>query len=76
MGKGDQKSKRGKITRGSYGKKRPAKKSAAQIPVKVLTEKEEVQELPKKTVKAKKDSAGTEAKEAKPKASKTKKTED
>ena len=39
MGKGDQRSKRGKITAGSYGKKRPRKSgSAKSIPVKVLDE--------------------------------------
>ncbi len=39
MGKGDQKSRKGKITAGSYGKKRPRKaKSVENIPVKVLDE--------------------------------------
>lgn len=39
MGKGDQKSKRGKMIAGSYGKKRPRKPSSAKnIPVKVLDE--------------------------------------
>lgn len=63
MGKGDKKSKRGKITRGSYGKTRPQRKSAVNIPVKVLVEKEEVQELPKKTG-AKKGEKADEAKSA------------
>ena len=41
MGKGDQKSKRGKINAGSYGKKRPRKNgSVKNIPVKVLDEDE------------------------------------
>lgn len=41
MGKGDQKSKRGKINAGSYGKKRPRKSSSVvDIPVKVLDEDE------------------------------------
>lgn len=41
MGKGDQKSRRGKVTAGSYGKKRPRKsKSVKNIPVKVLNEDE------------------------------------
>ena len=39
MGKGDKKSRKGKITAGSYGKKRPRKASSAlNIPVKVLDE--------------------------------------
>ena len=39
MGKGDQKSKKGKIIAGSYGKKRPRKASTPNhIPVKVLDE--------------------------------------
>ena len=37
MGKGDQKSRRGKVTAGSYGKKRPRKSASVNnIPVKVL----------------------------------------
>ncbi len=39
MGKGDQKSRRGKVTAGSYGKKRPRKSTSTKnIPVKVLDE--------------------------------------
>ncbi|WP_375373389.1 30S ribosomal protein THX [Kaistella polysaccharea] len=39
MGKGDKKSKKGKIIAGSYGKKRPRKASSVNhIPVKVLDE--------------------------------------
>lgn len=39
MGKGDKKSKRGKIIAGSYGKKRPRKSTSVdKIPVKVLDE--------------------------------------
>lgn len=41
MGKGDQKSRRGKIFAGTYGKRRPRKsKSVKSIPVKVLNEEE------------------------------------
>lgn len=41
MGKGDQKSKRGKINAGSYGNKRPRKSSSVKnIPVNVLDEDE------------------------------------
>ena len=39
MGKGDKKSRKGKVIAGSYGKKRPRKASSAlNIPVKVLDE--------------------------------------
>ena len=53
MGKGDKKSKKGKIIAGSYGKKRLRKASSVNhIPVKVLDEKEETasKETVKKTV--------------------------
>lgn len=41
MGKGDQKSRRGKVTAGSFGKKRPRKsKSMKSVPVKVLNDEE------------------------------------
>lgn len=41
MGKGDQKSRRGKVTAGSYGKRRPRKsKSVKNIPVTVMDEDE------------------------------------
>lgn len=41
MGKGDQKSRRGKVTAGSFGKRRPRKsKSVKSIPVKVLNDEE------------------------------------
>lgn len=74
MGKGDKKTRRGKINQGSYGKTRPKnKKSVAVIPVKVLDEKEE--KAPKavvekkvakpKTTKPKEDVAGEEKPKAK-----------
>lgn len=53
MGKGDQKSRRGKINSGSYGKRRPRKTSKAVI----IAEKPEVAEKPgavEKKPKAKK----------------------
>lgn len=50
MGKGDKKSKKGKIIAGSYGIKRPRKaNSAAMIPVKVLDEDEK--KAPKEKVR-------------------------
>lgn len=76
MGKGDQKTRRGKITAGSYGKTRP-KKSAKAKPVavaKVEKPKKEAApkaEKPKKTAKPKEETA-----EAKPKVVRKKKTEE
>ena len=91
MGKGDQKSRKGKITAGSYGNKRPRKPSSAiNIPVKVLNEEEkkaskekvrkEVGYATEKSENAEVDKKpkaekSSEEKEAKPKAAKTKKTE-
>lgn len=50
MGKGDQKSKKGKIIAGSYGKKRPRKvSSVSHIPVKVLDENDK--KAPKEKVR-------------------------
>lgn len=41
MGKGDQKSRRGKVTAGSYGKRRPRKSNSVKnIPVTVMDENE------------------------------------
>ena len=52
MGKGDKKTKRGKITQGSYGKTRPKKTASAKsIPVKVMDEEEK--KAPKATVRKK-----------------------
>ncbi len=75
MGKGDQKSRRGKITAGSYGKKRPRKTPK---PIPVVAEKVEkpVKETkPKAAPKAKAEKTTT-PKETKPKATKTKKDEE
>ena len=55
MGKGDKKTKKGKITQGSYGKTRPKKSSKSVIPAKVEKPKKEVAtkaEKPKKTEKS------------------------
>ncbi len=72
MGKGDQKSRRGKINAGSYGKKRPRKgpKSVAIVKEKP---KKEVTVEPKAT-KAKAEKA--EAAAVKPKVARKKKTEE
>lgn len=86
MGKGDQKSRRGKVTAGSYGKRRPRKSSSVKnIPVTVMDE----DETKESKVKVRKEvgypadqsenaKAPTDAKPkaaAKPKAEKTNKTE-
>lgn len=90
MGKGDQKTKRGKITRGSYGKTRLRKKTSggeviakeapkkekpkATQPKKVAKETEATKEAKPKTTRAKKTTE--EATTPKPKTTKTKKTEE
>lgn len=82
MGKGDQKSRRGKVTAGSYGKKRPRKASSVKnIPVKVLDEDDKKaskvkvrKEVGYPTDKSENAEMPTEAKPkatAKPKAEKT-----
>ena len=63
MGKGDKKTRKGKITQGSYGKTRPKKSSKSVIPAKV--------EKPKKAAKPKEEVA-----EEKPKTARKKKTEE
>ena len=54
MGKGEKKTKRGKIVIGSYGVRRPRKKGPGYQPVekkKTKKSKEEMAEVPKETVK-------------------------
>lgn len=74
MGKGDQKSKRGKINAGSYGKRRPRKSSKPAVVAEQVV-KAAKEEKPKVAAKPKAEKA-EETKEAKPKAAKAKKTED
>ncbi len=62
MGKGDKKTKRGKIIKGSYGVRRPKKTSVSPIPVKAKKEAvkkvaEVVEEKPVKKTPAKKVAA-------------------
>ena len=74
MGKGDKKTRKGKITQGSYGKTRPKKSSKSVIPAKVEKPKKEVApkaEKPKKTEKS-----TEEVVEEKPKTTRKKKTEE
>lgn len=84
MGKGDKKSKRGKIIAGSYGKSRMRKESSP-LYVASAEPKDKVEKAPKETVKkaakpkAKAAPKKTEEKDSKTetaKAEKTKKTED
>ena len=74
MGKGDKKTRKGKITQGSYGKTRPKKSSKSVIPAKVEKPKKEVAtkaEKPKKAAKPKEETV-----EEKPKTTRKKKTEE
>lgn len=74
MGKGDQKSRKGKIIAGSYGKKRPRK---ASVPMSVnVKEQEPVKEVQSKVVAKPKNESRVAKTEAKPKAVKAKKTEE
>ena len=61
MGKGDRKTKKGKIRIGSYGKLRPKKKALANIVVKKVEEKVE-KPAKKKTATKKKTTAKKAAK--------------
>ena len=72
MGKGDQKTKRGKITRGSYGKTRLRKKtSGGEVIAKEAPKKEKPKATqPKKVAKE----TETTKEEAKPKTTRVKKT--
>ncbi len=85
MGKGDQKSRRGKVTAGSFGKKRPRKsKSMKSIPVKVLNDDEKKdskvkvrKEVGYPTGKSENAEVHSDTKQnAETKAKKTKKTEE
>ncbi len=51
MGKGDQKTKRGKIVRGTYGKSRPSRDPKPVIAAKAEAVVEEVKEAPAKKSK-------------------------
>ena len=75
MGKGDQKSRRGKITAGSYGKKRPRKSSKPAAAVVEKVEKPMKEAKPKAAPKPKAEKP-EETAEEKPKATKKKKTEE
>ena len=85
MGKGDQKSRRGKVPAGSFGKRRPRKsKSLKSIPVKVLNDEEKKdskvkvrKEVGYPTGKSENAEVHSDTKQkAETKAKKTKKTEE
>lgn len=74
MGKGDKKTRRGKITQGSYGKTRPKKSSKAVIPV--VVEKPKKETAPKVEKPKKAEKPAEEVVEEKPKTTRKKKTEE
>lgn len=69
MGKGDQKTRRGKVTAGSYGKTRPKKSAKAKLVAATVVEKPKKETAPK-AEKPKKVA------EEKPKTTRKKKTEE
>lgn len=74
MGKGDKKTRRGKITQGSYGKTRPKKSAKTIIPVKVEKPTKEI--TPKAEKPKKVEKPAEEVVEEKPKIVRKKKTEE
>lgn len=76
MGKGDKKTRRGKITNGSYGKTRPKKSSTAVTVTEKSAKAEPVVEKPKAAAKPKTTKPKAEAADTKPKTTRKKKTEE
>ncbi|QIG89786.1 30S ribosomal protein THX [Chryseobacterium sp. POL2] len=76
MGKGDQKSRRGKITNGSYGKRRPKKSNVAKVVTTVNADKETKVKATKPKAEKKVEKEETKVAEAKPKTTRKKKTEE
>lgn len=74
MGKGDKKTRKGKITQGSYGKTRPRKSSKFVVPAKVEKPKKETTPKVEKPKKAEKPTEELVAE--KPKTTRKKKTEE
>lgn len=74
MGKGDKKTRKGKITQGSYGKTRPRKSGTAKV-VAPKVEKPKKEVAPK-AEKPKKVAKPVEVVEEKPKTTRKKKTEE
>ena len=75
MGKGDQKTRRGKITAGSYGKNRP-RKAAKATTVVVKAEKPKKETAPKAEKPKKAATPKEETTETKPKVTRKKKNEE
>ena len=67
MGKGDKKTRRGKITMGSHGVSRPRKKSTGKVVAKAATPKAEKEAAPKKAAAKKAAPKKAAAKKAAPK---------
>lgn len=76
MGKGDQKTRRGKITAGSYGKNRPRKSAKTTVAPAVKAEKPKKVAAPKAEKPKKAVAPKEESTEAKPKVTRKKKTEE
>lgn len=76
MGKGDQKTRRGKVTAGSYGKSRPRKSGTAKVAVAPKVEKPKKEVAPKAEKPKKAAKPAEEVAEEKPKTTRKKKTEE
>lgn len=76
MGKGDQKTRRGKINAGSYGKSRPKKSASAKVAVAPKVEKPKKESAPKVEKPKKVAKPKAESTEEKPKTTRKKKTEE
>ena len=75
MGKGDQKTRRGKVTAGSYGKTRPKKSAKAKL-VATVVEKPKKETAPKAEKPKKVAKQEEKVAEEKPKTTRKKKTEE
>ena len=75
MGKGDQKTRRGKVTADSYGKTRPKKSVKTKLVAAPVVEKPKKEVAPK-AEKPKKTTKPEEVAEEKPKTTRKKKTEE
>ena len=76
MGKGDQKTRRGKVTAGSYGKTRPKKSAKAKLVAATVVEKPKKQTAPKAEKPKKVAKPEEKVAEEKPKTTRKKKTEE
>ena len=76
MGKGDKKTRKGKITQGSYGKTRPKKSGKAKLVVEAVVEKPKKEAAPKAEKPEKEAKPVEKVTEEKPKTTRKKKTEE